>query len=104
MLNLSSFVTTWAEPEAVEVARTHMYKNYIGHDMYPQMFVIEHRAMASRTVERTERGRALPRGDYWIVGGLYAGRARPESQFDMVDVNEAALSCRANNPCGLSSE
>jgi glutamate decarboxylase len=28
MLNLSSFVTTFAEPEAVEVARTHLYKNY----------------------------------------------------------------------------
>jgi glutamate decarboxylase len=40
-LNLSSFVTTFAEPEAVEVARTHMYKNYIDHDMYPQMFTIE---------------------------------------------------------------
>ncbi|HXW92863.1 MAG TPA: glutamate decarboxylase, partial [Terriglobales bacterium] len=41
MLNLSSFVTTWAEPEAVEVARTHMYKNYIDHDMYPQVFKME---------------------------------------------------------------
>ena len=41
MLNLSSFVTTWAEPEAVEVARAHMYKNYIDHDMYPQVFKME---------------------------------------------------------------
>src|SRR6516165_7475816 len=41
MLNLSSFVTTWSEPEAVEVARTHMYKNYIDHDMYPQAFKME---------------------------------------------------------------
>jgi glutamate decarboxylase len=41
MLNLSSFVTTFAEPEAVEVARTHMYKNYIDHDMYPQVFKLE---------------------------------------------------------------
>ncbi|HXY24612.1 MAG TPA: glutamate decarboxylase [Candidatus Acidoferrum sp.] len=40
-LNLSSFVTTYAEPEAVEVARTHMYKNYIDHDMYPQVYVME---------------------------------------------------------------
>jgi glutamate decarboxylase len=40
-LNLSSFVTTWAEPEAIEVARTHMYKNYIDHDMYPQVFKME---------------------------------------------------------------
>jgi glutamate decarboxylase len=41
MLNLSSFVTTWAEPEAVEVARTHLFKNYIDHDMYPQVFKME---------------------------------------------------------------
>jgi len=41
MLNLSSFVTTYAEPEAVAVARTHMYKNYIDHDMYPQVFKME---------------------------------------------------------------
>jgi glutamate decarboxylase len=41
MLNLSSFVTTYAEPEAVEIARTHMYKNYIDHDMYPQVFAME---------------------------------------------------------------
>ena len=41
MLNLSSFVTTWAEPEAVEVARVNMYKNYIDHDMYPQVFKME---------------------------------------------------------------
>ena len=40
-LNLSSFVTTFAEPEAVEVARAHMYKNYIDHDMYPQVFLLE---------------------------------------------------------------
>src|SRR6516225_4159221 len=41
VLNLSSFVTTWAEPEAVEVARSHMFKNYIDHDMYPQVFKME---------------------------------------------------------------
>jgi len=40
MLNLSSFVTTYAEPEAVEIARQHFTKNYIYHDMYPQVFVL----------------------------------------------------------------
>jgi len=44
MLNLSSFVTTYAKPEAVEVARTHMYKNYIDHDMYPQVYSVHHGA------------------------------------------------------------
>jgi glutamate decarboxylase len=38
MLNLSSFVTTCAEPEAVEIAHQHFTKNYIDHDMYPQVF------------------------------------------------------------------
>ena len=41
MLNLSSFVTTFAEPEAIEIARQHMFKNYIDHDMYPQVFKME---------------------------------------------------------------
>ncbi len=43
MLNLSSFVTTYFEPEAGEVAREHILKNYIDHDMYPQLFAMEGR-------------------------------------------------------------
>ncbi|QCP52011.1 glutamate decarboxylase [Trinickia violacea] len=43
MLNMSSFVTTWAEPEAVDTARRNMFKNYIDHDMYPQLFAMETR-------------------------------------------------------------
>ncbi|KND61615.1 Glutamate decarboxylase [Candidatus Burkholderia verschuerenii] len=43
MLNMSSFVTTFAEPEALETARRSMYKNYIDHDMYPQLFAMERR-------------------------------------------------------------
>ena len=43
MLNMSSFVTTFAEPEAVEVAKRNMFKNYIDHDMYPQLFEMERR-------------------------------------------------------------
>jgi glutamate decarboxylase len=41
MLNLSSFVTTFCEPEAMEVGLQHFNKNYIDHDMYPQVFVME---------------------------------------------------------------
>lgn len=41
MLNLSSFVTTFCEPEALEVGLQHFNKNYIDHDMYPQVFVME---------------------------------------------------------------
>jgi len=40
-LNLSSFVTTFAEPEELEIAREHFSKNYIDHDMYPQTFAME---------------------------------------------------------------
>ncbi|WP_341679215.1 glutamate decarboxylase [Niveibacterium sp. SC-1] len=43
MLNLSSFVTTYMEPEAVEVAKHNILKNYIDHDMYPQLFAMEGR-------------------------------------------------------------
>jgi len=43
MLNMSSFVTTYAEPEAVETATRNMFKNYIDHDMYPQLFAMEGR-------------------------------------------------------------
>lgn len=43
VMNLSSFVTTFTEPEALEVARTHFLKNYIDHDMYPQLFAMEGR-------------------------------------------------------------
>jgi glutamate decarboxylase len=43
MLNMSSFVTTYAEPEAVEIAKRNMFRNYIDHDMYPQLFAMETR-------------------------------------------------------------
>jgi glutamate decarboxylase len=41
MLNLSSFVTTFHEPEEAEVAKANIMKNYIDHDMYPQVFAME---------------------------------------------------------------
>ena len=43
MLNLSSFVTTFHEPEEAEVAKVNIMKNYIDHDMYPQVFAMETR-------------------------------------------------------------
>lgn len=43
MLNLSSFVTTFYEPEEAEVARANITKNYVDHDMYPQVFAMEKR-------------------------------------------------------------
>jgi len=43
MLNMSSFVTTFAEPEARQIAEKNMFKNYIDHDMYPQLFAMETR-------------------------------------------------------------
>lgn len=43
VMNLSSFVTTFTEPEALEIAHQHFLKNYIDHDMYPQMFEMEGR-------------------------------------------------------------
>ncbi len=43
VLNFSSFVTTYAEPEIGEVAARNILKNYIDHDMYPQVFATENR-------------------------------------------------------------
>lgn len=43
VLNLSSFVTTFAEPEMREIAAANFLKNYIDHDMYPQLFAMEGR-------------------------------------------------------------
>jgi glutamate decarboxylase len=43
MLNLSSFVTTFVEPECLELMSQNFTKNYIDHDMYPQLFAMEHR-------------------------------------------------------------
>lgn len=43
VLNLSSFVTTFAEPEMRDIAAAHALKNYIDHDMYPQLFAMEAR-------------------------------------------------------------
>jgi glutamate decarboxylase len=43
MLNLSSFVTTYIEPENLEIMTRNVTKNYIDHDMYPQVFAMEHR-------------------------------------------------------------
>ncbi|MCA0899138.1 pyridoxal-dependent decarboxylase [Microbulbifer agarilyticus] len=43
VMNLSSFVTTFTEPEAFEVWKKHYLKNYIDHDMYPQLFDMEGR-------------------------------------------------------------
>lgn len=43
MLNLSSFVTTFTEPEEIDVMLRHFTKNYIDHDMYPQLFAMETR-------------------------------------------------------------
>jgi glutamate decarboxylase len=41
--NMSSFVTTFAEQEAIDIARRNMFKNYIDHDMYPQCYAMEKR-------------------------------------------------------------
>ncbi|RJG07234.1 glutamate decarboxylase [Noviherbaspirillum cavernae] len=43
MLNLSSFVTTYMEPEARHIIAANMTKNYIDHDMYPQVYAMEQR-------------------------------------------------------------
>ena len=43
VMNLSSFVTTFTEPEAEQIAHENILKNYVDHDMYPQLFAMEQR-------------------------------------------------------------
>lgn len=42
-LNLASFVTTWMEPEASELIRENLHKNFIDQDQYPQTAAIHRR-------------------------------------------------------------
>lgn len=44
-LNLASFVTTWMEPEAVQLIHENLHKNFIDHDEYPQTEVIHNRCV-----------------------------------------------------------
>ena len=41
MLNLSSFVTTFMEPEVRELMQEHIHINYVDHDMYPKTYAME---------------------------------------------------------------
>ncbi len=41
MLNLSSFVTTYMEPEVTELMAMNAHVNYIDHDMYPKSYHLE---------------------------------------------------------------
>ena len=41
MLNLSSFVTTYVEPEVRELMSNHAHINYVDHDMYPKTYRME---------------------------------------------------------------
>jgi glutamate decarboxylase len=46
MLNLSSFVTTYIEPEARELAALHFHKNFADPDMYPHTKATESKCVA----------------------------------------------------------
>ena len=43
MLNLSSFVTTYMEPEVRDLMTEHLHVNYVDHDMYPKTYAMEQR-------------------------------------------------------------
>ncbi len=44
-LNLASFVTTWMEPEVIQLINENLHKNYIDHDEYPQTEKIQTRCV-----------------------------------------------------------
>ena len=41
MLNISSFVTTFTEPERKQLMADHMHVNYIDHGVYPKSYDLE---------------------------------------------------------------
>ena len=43
--NLATFVTTWMEPEAVQVIKDNLHRNFIDHAEYPQTAEIEQRCI-----------------------------------------------------------
>ncbi|HSK48900.1 MAG TPA: glutamate decarboxylase [Solirubrobacterales bacterium] len=45
-LNLASFVTTWMEPEAQELATETLNRNFVDQDEYPQTEAIHHRVVS----------------------------------------------------------
>lgn len=44
-LNLATFVTTWMEPEAIQLINESLHKNFIDRDEYPQTEVIHNRCV-----------------------------------------------------------
>ncbi|CAH0530440.1 glutamate decarboxylase [Vibrio hippocampi] len=46
MLNLSSFVTTFVEPELKELEMAHSHVNYVDHDMYPKSYDLEQKMVS----------------------------------------------------------
>src|SRR5271165_5081415 len=84
MLNLSSFVTTYCEPEAKDLYDRHMFRNFADPDMYPHTAETESqvRSMAARPVEWSEGFRALRVCDDRLFRSLYAGRPGPQMELE----------------------
>src|SRR6516164_3132696 len=116
MLNLSSFVTTFAEPEAVEIARQHMFKNYIDHDMYPQVFKLEGQMVkwlhdlwnGPKAWSLTARQPSAPLRPacwvVWLTSGTGARLARMLARTRAGRIWSPAATCRScgRNSCAIS--
>jgi glutamate decarboxylase len=83
MLNLSSFVTTYCEPEAKDIYDRHMYRNFADPDMYPQTQETEFKwhSMAARPLEWPGGRRTLRSCDHWFLRGLHVGRPGPQMEL-----------------------
>ena len=84
MLNLSSFVTTFMEPEARELMAKHAHVNYVDHDMYPKTVPTWNRCMVKWLHELWNGPKDVePYGAATVrqLGGLHAGRARPQVEL-----------------------
>ena len=83
VMNLSSFVTTFTEPEAEQIAHENILKNYVDHDMYPQLFAMEQRMVKwlHEALERTEGRRGVRRRDSRQQRGVHAGGTRAQVEL-----------------------
>ena len=83
MLNLSSFVTTFCEPEAKDLYDRHVYRNFADPDMYPQTKETEFRCVQwLHDLWNGSKGRrALWSCDYRFFRGLYAGRSGAQMEL-----------------------
>jgi hypothetical protein len=83
MLNLSSFVTTFCEPEAKDIHDASMFRNFADPDMYPHTKETEFKCVKwlHDLWNGPRQAEPLRCCDDWLLGGLHARRPRPQMEL-----------------------